>query len=184
MSSETRPRSEDQSVPATAVQWLTPEGTHIFEGTYSLLHCSVQGDSLYRAVFAVTMFPITHPDRFISLRHTDTDEKVREIGVIEDLNEFPPEAQQLIRASLVRQSYERVIRQVHEVKEEFGYLFFWVETQDGWERFVTPWRSDRAEDYGEHGKLILDAYDNRYVIPDLSALSPADRQRLTTYIYW
>ncbi len=174
----------DRHPRETGVRWLTPENAHIFEGTYSLLHCTVQGDSLYRGVFAVRMFPISHPDRFISLRYTDREDKVREIGVIADLNVFPAGAQGLVRASLAKQCYERRIVRVHEVKEEFGFLFFWVLTDEGWERFVTPWRGDRAEDYGEHGKLILDSFDNRYVIPDLAALPAADRARLTSYIYW
>jgi len=168
----------------TGVRWLTPDNTQVFQGTYSLLHCTVKDDGPYRGVFAVLMFPISHPDRFVSLRYTDREDKVQEVGVIDHLKDFPPEAQNLIRQSLVRQTHEKVIKQVYEVKEEFGFLFFYVETEDGWERFVMPWRGDRAEDYSERGKLLLDAYDNRYVIPDVEALPPADRKRLTYYIYW
>jgi len=168
----------------TGVRWLTPDNAQIFQGTYSLLHCAVKGDTLYRGVFAVFMFPISYPDRFVSLRYTDRDDKVYEVGVIENLKEFPADAQDLIRKSLLRQTHERVIKQVYEVKEEFGFLFFYVETEDGWERFVMPWRGDRAEDYSERGKLLLDAYDNRYIVPDIEALPPADKKRLTYYIYW
>ena len=47
-----------------------------------------------------------------------------------------------------------------------------------------PWRYDRAEDYGTNGKVLLDAYDNRYIIPDLAQLPPADRRAFTSFIYW
>ncbi len=166
------------------VRWLTPETSQIFQGTYSLLHCAVKDDTLYRGVFAVMMFPISFPERFISLRYTDREDKVQEIGVIENLRDFPPEAQRLIRASLAKQTHEKVIKQIYEVKEEFGLLFFYVQTDEGWERFVMPWRGDRAEDYSDQGKLLLDAYDNRYIIPDVEALPLADQKRLTYYIYW
>lgn len=184
MSQETVRRTTEAAKRRPGVRWLTPETAQVFQGIYSLLHCAVKDDTLYRGVFAVMMFPISHPDRFVSLRYTDREDKVQEIGVIENLRDFPPEAQKLIRTSLVKQTHEKVIRQVYEVKEEFGLLFFYVQTDDGWERFVMPWRGDRAEDYSDRGKLLLDAYDNRYVIPDIQALPPSDRKRLTDYIYW
>jgi hypothetical protein len=32
--------------------------------------------------------------------------------------------------------------------------------------------------------VLLDVYDNRYVIPDVSKLDAAARRRLTKYVYW
>ena len=169
---------------APRVRRLTPESTTVFEGTFSLLHCGVKGDDVYRGVYAVLLFPVTHPDRYISLRCTDEKDKPREIGVIEDLTVFPEPQQKMVRDSLQKQYYERVIERVLVVKYEFGLLFFEVKTQRGEERFVMPWRYDRAEDYGESGKVLLDALDNRYVIADVAALPPADQRRFTSYIYW
>jgi len=166
------------------VRWLTPQNTHIFEGTYSLLHCTVKGDTLYRGVFAVMMFPVSYPDQFVSLRFTDREDRVREIGIIRDLREFPEAAQKLVRASLNKQYHEQVILRVLDVRSKYGLLFFDVETRRGREQFIMPWRHDHAEDYSERGKLLLDVFDNRFVIPDLSALPPADRRRLISYIYW
>ncbi len=173
-----------QEYDETQVRWLTPEVTHIFEGTYSLLHCTVKGDTLYRGVFAVRMFPVSYPDKFISLRHHDIEEKVREIGIIPDLNAHPAGAQKLVRASLERHYYEQIISGIHEVRNEFGLLFFDVQTQRGREQFIMPWRHDRAEDYSANGKLLLDVSDNRYIVPDVAELPPADRRRMTKYIYW
>ncbi|NLW50939.1 MAG: DUF1854 domain-containing protein [Candidatus Brocadiaceae bacterium] len=184
MAEPNAPQPEVPDRPGLGVRWLQPETTHVFSGTFSLLHCTVESEGIYRAVFAVMLFPISYPDRFISLRYTDSEDKVREIGVIDRLRDFPAEAQALLHESLQRQTHEKVIERIHEVREEKGMLFFHVKTQDGWERFVMPWRGDRAEDYSEGGKLLLDAYDNRYVIPDLAALTTAERRQLTAYVYW
>jgi hypothetical protein len=184
MSQESVQETRKRPPVRAGARWLTPETTQVFQGTYSLLHCSVRDDTTYRGVFAVLMFPISHPDQFVSLRYTDREDKVQEVGVIENLKEFPPEAQDLIRRSLTRQTHEKIIREIYEVKEEFGLLFFYVRTDEGWEQFVMPWRGDRAEDWSENGKLLLDAYDNRYVVPDLDELPPPDRERLTYYVYW
>ena len=166
------------------VRLLTPENTTIFEGTFSLLHCAVKGEDLYRGVFAVLMFPISHPERYISLRHTDVKDKEWEIGVIEDLGVFPAPAQKLIRTSLVKHYCEQIVSRIYDIEDRFDLLFFDVETQLGRRSFVMPWRGDRAEDYGTSGKVLLDAFDNRYIIPDVSRLPAADRNRLAAFIYW
>lgn len=177
-----KPKAE---ATASTVRRLVPSNTSIFVGTFSLLHCTVAGDTLYRAVFAVRLFPISHPDGYISLRYTDPlDDKVHEIGVIEDLAVFPPEQQQLVRNTLAKQYHELVITRVHDVRNEHGLLFFDVETNRGRVSFVMPWSGDRAEEYGEHGKLLRDALDNRYIIRDLSALPAVDQNKFTAFIYW
>jgi len=168
----------------TRVRRLEPEDTSIFQGTFGLLHVSIKKDTLYRGVFALRLFPIRYPERFISLNHTDEEDKVREIGVIRNLADFPESARLLVRQSLARQYHEQTIVRVYRVWDEFGMLFFDVETQRGREIFAMPWRGDRAEDYGETGKVLLDALDNRYVIPDLQALPATERQALTRYVYW
>ena len=185
MSDEIKPPVEETAKSrSTQVRRLTPDNTHIFSGTFSLLHCSVKGDTLYRGVYCALMFPVSNPNRFISLRYTDDKDKVKEIGVIEDLNAFPPEQQDLVRQSLNKHYHEQVITRVYKITNEFGILFFDVETQRGREQFMMPWRIDRAEDFGADGKVLLDAVDNRYIIPNVSQLPTADLRRFTSYIYW
>jgi hypothetical protein len=41
-----------------------------------------------------------------------------------------------------------------------------------------------TQDYGHNGKVLADIEDNRYMIPDLSRLTPHDRELFTRYIYW
>lgn len=168
----------------TGVRRLLPETTKIFKGTYGLLHCHVKDDTLYRGVFAVLLFPISNPKGYVSLRYTDEDDKIREIGVIENLEAFPSDAQELIQATLAKQYYEQFISHIYDVKYEFGLLFFDVETQQGRLQFMMPWRHDRAEDYGTQGKVLLDVSDNRFIIPNLLELPLKDRRKFTSYIYW
>jgi hypothetical protein len=179
-----RANYEDGRMVATGVRRLSPADTQIFEGTFSLLHCAVKGDTLYRGVFAVLMFPITHPDRYVSLKYTDIKEKDQEIGLIENLNDFPPAQQKLVKESLVKHYYEQIITRVDEIESQYGLLFWTVQTRRGREEFTMPWRQDRAEDYGANGKVLLDALGNRYIVPNVSELPAADRRLFTSYIYW
>lgn len=167
------------------VRWLDPDNTSVFSGAFGLLHCSIKGDPLlYRGVHAVRLFPISHPEGFISLRYTNAEGKDDEIGVIGELGDFPPEQKALVNASLNKQYFEHTIFSIHKIESDYGLLFFDVETDRGREQFTMPWRSDRAEDYGETGKALLESLGNRYIIPDVDALSPADRRKFTGYIYW
>jgi hypothetical protein len=185
MSTPDAERFDDQRLVGMGVRLLTPEIATIFEGTFSLMHCAVKGDTLYRGVFAVLMFPIRHVDRFISLRYTDPEDKEKEIGIIDDLSVFPAEVQQLIRNTLVKHYYKQTLTRIYSVENNFGLLFFDVETQQlGRVQFVMPWRGDRAEDFGANGKLLLDSFDNRYIIADLAELPTADRNAFTSFIYW
>jgi len=176
--------TSDNRLSITGVRRLLPETATIFEGAFSLLHCAVKGDQMYRGVFAVLMFPIRHPDRYISLRYTDEKDKVGEIGVIENLSAFPKETQTLIQAVLKKQYHEHIIHRVYGVHHEFGLLFFDVETQRGRQEFIMPWRHDRAEDFGAEGKVLLDVNDNRFIVPDVLALPTKDQRRFTNFIYW
>ncbi len=186
MTDETSPLYQDELLAQTGVRRLTPDKTKIFEGTFSLLHCAVTDDTLYRGVFAVLMFPIRHPEQFVSLRYTDLEDKEKEIGIIENLQDFSPEAQKLIRSSLTKHYYERIISRVFSIENKFGLLFFKVELADGnvQHDFMMRWSYNSAEEFGEKGKVLIDAHENRYIIPDVSLLPAADRREFTSFIYW
>jgi len=185
MSTPATPSYDDTRLVGMGVRLLTPENATIFEGTFSLMHCAVKNDTLYRGVYAVLMFPIRYTDRFVSLRYTDVEDKDKEIGIIDELGAFPEEVRKIVRDTLVKHYYEQTILRIYSVENQFGLLFFDVETQQlGRRQFVMPWRGDRAEDFGPNGKALLDAFDNRYIIPDLAALPTTDRNAFTSYIYW
>ncbi|HUT25303.1 MAG TPA: DUF1854 domain-containing protein, partial [Sumerlaeia bacterium] len=125
------------------------------------------------------------PERFVSLRYTDGEDQIQEIGVIENLGDFPERQQNLVRQTLAKQYHQQIIQRIKHVKCEYGWLLtFTVQTNRGEERFLMRWRQDRAEAHGPKGKVLLDLYDNRYIIPDVGALPTKDRRRFLSYIYW
>jgi hypothetical protein len=173
---------------AIEMRVLTPENCKIFKGIYSLLHVQIiddpNGVGLYRAIHAVRAFPISSPTEYISLRYPDEHGIEHEIGVIVDLTIFPPDTQELVQESLARYYFEYYVTRIYNVEWKYNLLFFDVETTEGRREFQMRWQVDRAHDYGEHSKVLLDVFDNRYLIPDLRDLPRADRERLNRYIYW
>jgi uncharacterized protein (DUF1015 family) len=172
------------TIPPTRNKLLQPSDISIHEGVHGLMECVLHSGEKFRGVSAVLLFPITHAERFVSLRYTDEMDKEREIGIIGGLATFPADAVDLLRKSLAKHYHEQRVEHVLRIKNEFGQLFFKVQTQRGIEDFVMPWRQDRAEDYGHSGKVLLDALNNRYLIPDIEALSEKEKRLLRTFIYW
>jgi hypothetical protein len=169
---------------ATSIRRLQPQDTLITEGEHGMMTCQISGEAARHGVFASMLFPITHPEQFISLRYTDAEEKERELGVIGHLADFPPDVVKRVRASLVKQYHEQIIHRIVKIKCKWGQLFITVGTQRGIEEIVMPWRQDRAEDYGTSGKVLLDSLNNRYILPDVDALSPKEQRVFRNYIYW
>jgi len=176
---------ERSTVSLVGARYLVPERCRIYRGRLGSIHCIINDAEAFANVYCVLCFPISHPDRYISVCYTDDDNKEQEIGIIEDLEAFPGEVRDLVHANLKRQYFEQVVTRVHNVKWEFGLLFFEVSTaEDGKKEFMMRWQHDKALDYGKNGKVLLDVYDNRYIITSVPDLATTDRDRLMRYIYW
>ena len=59
-----------------------------------------------------------------------------------------------------------------------------VETDRGPRSFTMHWTGETAQEHGERGKVLTDVDENRYVIPDVTALPAEDRKAFERYIYW
>ncbi|MDZ7271336.1 MAG: DUF1854 domain-containing protein [candidate division KSB1 bacterium] len=182
MGSETE--NQRASLRDVGVRYLTPQNAHFFVGTLGSLHCIVEDQEAYANVHCLLAFPISFPQSYISVWYTDEQGREHEIGVIERLEDFPEEVQRLIRESLGRQYYEHRIRRIYDVRWEYGLLFFDVETDQGRAQFSMRWQHEKALEYGQHGKVLLDTFNNRYVIPSVQELPPSDRNKLMRFIYW
>jgi hypothetical protein len=163
---------------------LTPANAKVFKGRLGSLHCMVDDTEAFANVHCVLCFIISYPDRFISVCYSDDSGKEHEIGVIEDLQVFPREIRELIQENLRHYYYERTLTRIYGTKWEFGMILFDVETTEGRGSFRMYWQYDKALEFGKKGKILLDAFDNRYVIPSIEDLPKADRDRLQRFIYW
>jgi hypothetical protein len=175
---------ERTALQAVGARYLLAEKTRIFLGRLGSIHCVVDEKDAYANVYCALCFPVRFPTRYVTVCYTDEENKEQEIGVIEDLDAFPAETQAIVRASLNRQYFEQTVARIYEVRWEFGLLFFEVETAAGRKEFMMRWQHDRAIDYGDSGKVLLDVFDNRYVIPSVEKLPNGDRDRLMRFIYW
>ena len=165
-------------------RWLTPENAHIHLGNLKTLHVTVPKENIYCGTFALRCLPVHFPDRYISLRYLDHEKREVEVGLIRSLKDWPEETQQLVREALLKRYFVHTILKIEDIKLFHGLLEFKVLTDLGPMEFLLRWQSDRAQDYGHNGKILLDTEENRYLVPDLDQLSDHEKTILQRFIYW
>ncbi len=139
---------------------------------------------VFRGVFAVNLFPATNPDDYISLRVWSRDGAEHEIGILRNLNNWPADTQQVVRAALSRRYYLQSITGIDDLRVELGNLLFQVRTNHGPRRFTMRWSQSQVQDFGERGKVLMDLDDNRYLVTDVETLPRQERELFQRYVYW
>jgi hypothetical protein len=166
------------------LRWLQPDLARIHLGSLRALHVSVAQERIYGGVYAVRCLPVRFPREYISLRFIDHDKREVEVGLLRRLDDWPAEVQELIEASLCKRYFVHGVRAIRTIEQLGAYLKFEVDTDLGPMEFIMRWQSDRAQDYGANGKMLLDTEDNRFLIANVNDLSDDDRTLFQRYIYW
>lgn len=138
------------------------------------------GEKEYERVGVYLTFPLTEAEEFISIR--EADEKAKEIGLIRALKDLKKEEQEMIREQIRLRYFLPVIRKVLDVKDEYGYAYWHVQTDFGVCRFTTHMGGDAVINLGEARYQITDIDGNRYELPDLYALTVMERKKLDLFI--
>lgn len=169
--------------PAYLPRWLTPDNCALAIGQHGGLEATLH-DETYRGVHAVRAFPATHANRYISLRYDDHDGQQHEIGIVRDLTDWPTAQRRLIDEALRRRYLLETIIGIDAIELKYGLLEFRVRTPRGPTTFMMRWSQNQAQDFGPHGKMLLDVDENRFLAPDTTAFSPRERMLFERFIYW
>ncbi len=178
------PEPPAEESTAQTLRWLEPVATQFVRGEHDRLELWIDGARVCSSIFVVRAFPATRPQEYLSVRGWNNNGDEIELGMIRQLAVWPKSDRVFVDESLSRRYLLRKISRVHQIKLQFGYLDMDVETGMGREQFTMRWTQSQAIDFGDNGKLIIDAKENRYVIDDIDALPPVDRERFLQYVYW
>ena len=137
----------------------------------------------YPRVVLRACFPVSDNTEFLSVRDA-TDETVPELGIIEDWSQLPPESRDAVAAELGLHYFVPEIRQVFNVKEELGFLYWTVETDKGRKEFVM--RNSvihYAREVSPGHWLLIDVNEARYEIPNVAALDAHSQKLVQRFLY-
>jgi hypothetical protein len=138
-------------------------------GPAGQFRCEVEGDRCYLDVRASRCFPLARPGRYVALFEGMTGE----IGVIPDPRELDRESQEVLEEILERRYFLPVIERVKWAREEYGVVYWSVETDQGPRDFVCRGLRDAVTEVSEGRLLIVDVDGNRFEIPDYTRLGRA-----------
>ena len=162
-----------------------PDIQHSFEPVYlnaqdlrfrnddDTLSMSVSDGTLYPRISLRRCFAMSSRDVLISVRRQDGSdpEKDVEIGILRDLTQLDAESQLAVGRELRLHYFIPAIQRIISIVEEFGFLYWHVDTDRGEKEFVTRDNVVRAAREVSPGRwLIIDINQARFEVFDQSQL--------------
>lgn len=150
----------------------------VFEKTAGGFVSLKYGETFYKRVKPVRLFPFTDPDKYIAIH----DEDNREIGVVEDLTELTKEASELLKEQLELYYFTPVITKIIGIKDEYGYAYFHVLTDRGECKFAINMGGNAVAKIADNRLIITDLDGNRFEIKDVLALTVKEQRKLDLFL--
>lgn len=161
------------------LRYLTPE-TAVFARTEGGFVSLKVEDEAYSRVQVVRMFPFSEPGKYISIR--TAEETSKEIGVIETLSVFPKEVREMLEEQLSLRYFTPIITKIYQIKDEYGFAYFDVDTDRGRCRFIIRMSSNAIVHLSDTRIIISDIDENRFEIPDVSKLTIKEQKKLDLFL--
>jgi hypothetical protein len=153
---------------------LDPARVRLFDDGSGRLRMTVDNARSYIDVKVVRAFPFSEPDRYIGY----LDGLGKSIGFVVDPAGLDPESARLTAEALRVHYFIPVIKAIDSLREEYGAVYFDVQTDCGPRHFVATGLRDAVIDLGGGELLVADVDGNRYRIHDWTRLDARSRSFL------
>lgn len=173
-------KTQDFDLTSNLGMKLLDSQTAHFERTSGGFASLKTADCFYERVTLLRAFPLSDPDRYISVR--EADEHKKEIGVIENINNLSKEDAEIVREQLNLRYFTPKIKKVLSVKDKHGFSTLEVITDKGKCKFTFKTGSNSVVGLSESRYLFHDIDGSRYEIEDIFALSKREQKKLDIYI--
>lgn len=150
---------------------LDPAGVRLFRTGGSIVRMELTDPQVgpprsYLRVAVARAFPLSDPDHYIGLR----DGADKDIGMLPALDGLDPESRAIAEEELHRRYFLPKIQRVNDIKDEFGFTTFEVETDKGPRTFVVRHLREAVQTLGPTRLLVTDMDGNRWEFPDVRQL--------------
>lgn len=146
---------------------LDPLSIRLSRDPAGILILTVENDS-YPHVRILRAFPLSDPRHYLGF----FDQKGKEIGLLVNPRRLDGSSRALLERELDRRYFVPVILRIHAIREEFGSLYWQVDTDRGPRSFVLRSPAESILQLSPKRLMISDVEGNRFEIPDLSQLDP------------
>ncbi len=170
---------EQETDEMLRIRYLNKDNAVFKKTEGGFLSLETEGE-YYPRVQIVRMFPFMNTGELLSVR--TTDERSREIGIVEKLTDVTEETAALLEEQMNMHYFTPVITRILNIKDEYGYAYFHVETNHGPCRFTIQMGGNAVVHLSETRILIMDIDENRFEIPDIMKLTAGERKKLDLFL--
>lgn len=174
-------------------QGAVPESFEIHELDTPHLKFAYDGENLtftdsdgtfYPCVTLRRSFPLSAENTHVLVRTPDTDEeRGYEIGMMLTLDELEAESKEAVLRELKLFYFVPSIHQILSIKEEFGFLYWSVETDRGRKDFIMRDNITNSTRRVSEGRwLLIDINQTRYEVENIEALDAHGQKLLRRYL--
>jgi len=168
MSDEVRQNEEragEQTSESFDLRLFDPKRIRLFR-VAGVTRLTWENERSWTKVAVVRAFPVSDPDHYIGF----LDGEGRDIGLVVDPGQLDPESRQTLAEELEKRYFVPVVERVVGVKEEFGTVYWTLETDRGQKEIVVRNVRDNLQELSPSRVMITDVEGNRFEFPDINAL--------------
>ena len=149
------------------LRFLDPKRIRIFH-LAGLTRCTIEGERSVVRVQVARAFPLSDTDHLIAL----LDGNGRDVGIVVFPKKLDEESQCTIDADLAIRYFLPVVTSILSVKEEFGTVYWTLDTDRGVHDVVARHLRDNLMELPGGRVIITDVEGNRFEFPDIATLDP------------
>ena len=144
-----------------------------------LVTLTMKDGSIYEELEPRRLFPFSNSNMYISLLSKEENE----VAFVRDLSELDEASREALEECFREYYMIPKITKLLECEDKFGSLRWRVMTDRGEISFrIRNRNSDIKKLYGTNRVIVRDSNDNRYEIPDYTAMDNASKRMLFSYI--
>jgi hypothetical protein len=170
-----------------------PESFEIVQLDPHKIHFQYDGENLtftdgegtfYPIVSLRRCFPLSANDTHVLVRIPDTEEtRGHELGVLANLQGLDDPSLEAVSRELKLFYFVPSIQRINSIREEFGFLYWSVETDRGKKDFIMRDSiTSQVRKVSDGRWLIIDINETRYEVRDINALDSNSQKLLRKYL--
>lgn len=141
---------------------LDPKRAKVFR-VAGVTRLTIEEDRSWTKVSVARAFPLSDPDHYLGF----LDGAGKDIGLLHDPALLDADSRKIVEEELEKRYFVPVVERVLTVKEEFGTVYWTVETDRGEKEIVVRNLRDNLQELSSTRVIITDVDGNRFEFPDI-----------------
>ena len=157
--------TQDANPASFELRILDPRRMRVFRHA-GVPRLTLLDDRSWAKVSVARAFPLSDPEHYIGF----LDGAGKDVGMLHDPGPLDAESRKVVDEELQKRYFVPVVERVTSVKEEFGTIYWTVETDRGTREIVVRNLRDNIQELSASRVIITDADGNRFEFADTGKL--------------